>query len=130
MGARFLSDVARIEAAGDLGIDAVRDALLAWTRSAGALIRMDRPLRDAAGGRHFHLAAPAVGTGTIEVTFLLGRADAMTQIEVVCREHWSGTWAGTAFVGLVEHLAAELGGPVDASTPTGSVKPGRGRLLP
>jgi hypothetical protein len=90
----------------------VREAIVAWARSVDAVIRMDRPLRDAAGGRHFHLAAPAVGTGTLEINFLPGSADTGASIEVVCRDHWAGTWAGAAFVGLVEHLAADLGRPV------------------
>ena len=69
---------------------------------------MDRPLRDA-DGRHFHIAAPSVGTGTLEVN--AQRTDDGTEawVEVVCRPHWAGTWAGRSMLDLVQALAANLG---------------------
>jgi len=71
---------------------------------------MDRPLRDA-DGRHFHLAAPGIGTGTLEVNAVLDRADGHGYLEVVCRPHGAGTWAGRSMLDLVEALAASLGVP-------------------
>lgn len=67
---------------------------------------MDRPLRDA-DGRHFHLAAPSVGTGTLEVNAV--REPDAAYLEVICRPHWAGTWAGASMLDLVEALSRTLG---------------------
>jgi len=79
---------------------------------------MDRPLRDVRGGRHFHLAAPARGSGTLEIDHVPGDAGTTTNadsIHVVLRPHWAGSWAGGAFLRLAEHLAAELGQQEDGA---------------
>jgi hypothetical protein len=82
------------------------------------MIRMDRPLRDVTEGRHFHLAAPSLGTGTLEVNVV--DADHGGYVEIVCREHWAGTWAGGAMGYLVEALAMRLGpGSIDADRLSG-----------
>jgi hypothetical protein len=70
---------------------------------------MDRPLRDA-DGRHFHIAAPTVGTGTLEVNAVRVEP-AGAYAEVVCRPHWAGTWAGRSMLDLVQALAGSLGSP-------------------
>jgi hypothetical protein len=85
----------------------VRAAIGEWAASDGAAIRMDRPLRDAEG-RHFHVAAPAIGTGTLEVN-AVREPDGRAHLEVVCRPHWAGTWAGRSMLGLVQALAERLG---------------------
>jgi hypothetical protein len=70
---------------------------------------MDRPLRDVPAGRHFHLAAPRLGSGTLEVNAVTDADTNAGFVDVVCREHWAGTWAGGAMVDVVERLASRLG---------------------
>jgi hypothetical protein len=77
---------------------------------------MDRPLRDA-DGRHFHVAAPALGTGTLEVNAVRASDLPAAYLEVICRPHWAGTWAGKAMLDLVEALAASLGSPTSPADP-------------
>jgi hypothetical protein len=79
---------------------------------------MDRPLRDVPDGRHFHVAAPSTGTGTLEVNAVREPNASAGFVEVVCREHWSGTWAGGAMLDLVQALAVSVGdSPVDTPEP-------------
>jgi hypothetical protein len=106
VGGPSLNDTARIEVPPGLEWDVVRRAIDAWASSSDAIVRMDRPLRDA-DGRHYHVAAPAIGTGTLEVNAVRDADGAF--IEVVCRPHWAGTWAGRSMVDLVEALARALG---------------------
>jgi hypothetical protein len=98
-GATSLSDVARIQLAPGNDWDDVRAAIRDWATRDGAVIRMDRPLRDA-DGRHFHIAAPTVGSDT---------DGGQAWVEIVCRPHWAGTWAGRSMLDLVQALAASLG---------------------
>ena len=103
-----MNEIARIELRAGLGWDDVRRAIADWATRVGAVIRMDRPLRDAQG-RHFHIAAPAVGTGTLEVNALREDDGGEAWVEVVCRPHWAGTWAGRSMLDLVQTLAASVG---------------------
>jgi hypothetical protein len=104
---------AMIPCRADVSVGDVRSALVSWAAAESGVVRMDRPLREIEGGRHFHVAAPGLGTGTLEVNFEPAddgegpRRDA--RVRVYAREHWLGTWAGGAQLRLVEHLAAELG---------------------
>ena len=104
---------ATIPCRADLTLEDVRSALASWAAAEGGVVRMDRPLREIEGGRHFHVAAPGLGSGTLEVNF--EPADngegprRQARVRVYAREHWRGTWAGGAQLRLVEHLAAELG---------------------
>jgi hypothetical protein len=66
LGAITLTDSARIDLRPGLDWDDVRRAIGDWAGGSDAVIRMDRPLR-AAEGRHFHVATPSIGTGTLEV---------------------------------------------------------------
>ena len=104
-----MSEVARIDLRPGLEWDDIRQAIADWAAITGAVIRMDRPLRDA-DGRHFHLAAPAIGTGTLEVNAVRDR-EGGHYLEVVCRPHWAGTWAGRTMLDLVEALAQSVGAP-------------------
>ena len=92
-----------------LSVEDVRAALSAWAAAEGGMLRMDRPLRAMTGGRHFHVAAPDPGSGTLEVNFEPATGRDSPRVLVYAREHWRGAWAGGAQLRLVEHLAAELG---------------------
>lgn len=102
-------DEVTIELRDDADPGAVRSSLDAFCDAEGASIRLDRPLREIAGGRHFHLAAPSRGTGTLEVNVEPGGPDGGGQIRIVLRPTWTGTWAGGAYLTLAEHLATDLG---------------------
>ena len=95
------------------GVDlaSVRASLAAFTALEGGVTRLDRPLREIAGGRHFHLAAPDRGSGTLEVNFEPGTNDAPDVVRIVVRAHWAGTWAGDASLRAADHVAKELGAP-------------------
>jgi hypothetical protein len=110
VGAAALTDVARIELRPGVDWDDVRRAIGDWASATSAVIRMDRPLRDA-DGRHYHLAAPAIGTGTLEVNAIRNAEGGQAYLEVVCRPHWAGTWAGRSMLDLVETLAESVGRP-------------------
>ena len=96
----------------DVDASALRDALDAWASARRAVVRLDRPLRDPPGGRHFHVAAPAVGTGTLEVNLEpdVGQDHSRPTVALIVRDHWAGTWAGGAAIDLIEWLGADLGG--------------------
>jgi hypothetical protein len=108
LGARALSELARIELQAGTDWEDVRRAIVAWATSGGAVIRMDRPIRDA-DGRHFHIAAPTIGTGTLEVNAVRTPDGSEAYLEVICRPHWAGTWAGGSMLDLVQALAESLG---------------------
>jgi hypothetical protein len=104
----------------DVGGDQVREALDAFVAADQGIVRMDRPLRDVGGGRHFHVAAPVRGSGTLEIDFRPGAGAATTgagAVDVVLRPHWAGTWAAEAFLRLAEHLGADLGPTDDGTEP-------------
>jgi hypothetical protein len=90
-------------------MDEVRHAIADWAKEQGAVIRMDRPLRHVVRGRHYHIAAPTLGTGTLEVNVVIDPEIPSGYAEVVCREHWAGTWAAGAMLDLVESIAADVG---------------------
>jgi len=106
-------DEARIRCRVGLSVEHVRSTLGSWAADEGGLVRMDRPLREVEGGRHFHVAAPSRSSGTLEVNYepgdTAGGADGDPWVRVYAREHWRGSWAGGAQLRLVERLAAELG---------------------
>ena len=93
------------------GVDlaSVRSSLTDFVAGEGGVVRMDRPIRQVAGGRRFHLAAPKRGTGTLEVNFEPGDGGPGGSVRIVVREHWAGTWAGDASLRMADHLAKELG---------------------
>jgi hypothetical protein len=99
-----------VELRPDIDGEAVRRSLQAFIADEAGIVRMDRPLRDTVGGRHFHLAARTRGSGTLEVDHVPDPAATTGgEVHVVLRPHWTGTWAGGAFLRLAEHLAADLG---------------------
>jgi hypothetical protein len=106
-------DEATIPCRAGLTVVDVRSALAGWAAGEGGVVRMDRPLREIDGGRHFPVAAPSRGSGTLEVNFEPANdpegSGPPPRVRVYAREHWRGTWAGGAQLRLVEHLAAELG---------------------
>lgn len=87
----------------------VRSSLADFIASESGVVRLDRPIRQVAGGRHFHLAAPDQGTGTVEANFEPGADGAAGAVRIVLRRRWTGTWAGDASLRLADHLAKELG---------------------
>jgi hypothetical protein len=95
------------------GVDvaSVRASLTAFSTLEGGVMRLDRPIREIAGGRHFHVAAPDRGSGTIEVNFEPTDLAADDTVRIVLRRHWTGTWAGDASLRLADHIAKELGAP-------------------
>ncbi len=102
-------DEVTIDLHDDADLGAVRSSLDAFCDAEGAIVRLDRPLREIAGGRHFHLAAPSRGTGTLEVNVEPSDRNGGGIIRIVLRPTWTGTWAGGAYLGLAEHLAKDLG---------------------
>jgi hypothetical protein len=106
-----VNEEATIRARTGLSVEGVRSVLGAWAANEGGVVRLDRRLSMVVGGRHFHLAAPARGSGTLEVNFEPADGDDENpRVRVYARAHWLGSWAGGALVRLVEHLAVELGG--------------------
>ena len=87
----------------------VRSSLARFIAGDDGILRLDRPLRGFVGGRHFHLAAPSRGTGTIEVNLEPDDQDGAGIVRIVLRPHWTGTWGGDASLRLAEYLAKELG---------------------
>ena len=102
-------DEITIDLRDDADLDAVRSAITIFCDVEGAIVRLDRPLRDIAGGRHFHVAAPDRGTGTLEPNFEPSNGNSGGIIRIVLRPTWTGTWAGGAYLRLAEYLAKELG---------------------
>ncbi len=89
----------------------IRSSLTAFCAVEGGVVRLDRPLREPAGGRHFHVAAPDRGSGMLEVNFEPANDPTGRAVRIVLRRHWSGTWAGEAALRLADHIAKDLGAP-------------------